>query len=263
MNFLILLLLSVFWGSNSFAENKKLPRTLQPIVLDSLKIRNDAKMNRMDLSELVEKWSFIRLEAAGIACAGEIRLVNVIDDYVLLEDIKDGKVRILLYSISGKFIAQIGEQGEGQGMYQYATAYTLNPFTKQVLVLDGKRNLRHVYNFEGKHLESGDLPEFSFMISDIRFVNKDVLLGSNKVMLDNPIAYFMTDIKFSQQQLVAPLNVTWSAGAISFASQAFSVFKGDISLLRPFCDTIFGYSENRLYPKVVLQTKNSVPRGYA
>ena len=92
----------------------------QPVVLDEHNVveLNDAK----EWDRFVKSWEVVPLDM-NAQNALEIKSLAIYDDLVVVRGMRDQMENILLFDISGKFLRQIGSQGEGKEQYEIGRAH--------------------------------------------------------------------------------------------------------------------------------------------
>lgn len=95
------------WVGSVCAQN-------QPVILDEHNVveLNDAK----EWDRFIKSWEAVPLEM-NAQNGVEIQNLAIYDDLVVVRGIRDQMENILLFDISGKFLRQIGSQGDGKEQY--------------------------------------------------------------------------------------------------------------------------------------------------
>lgn len=134
-------------------------QTTEPNIV--LNIDFPKEERHINLSELVDSISFIRLQTNDSCRIGSIDKLIVAENFFLIVD-KSLASSILLFDTNGKFINSIGSRGRSQKEYISIEDVTIGD--GKIFVLDSKGNKIISYSIEGEYLEyfSFDMTAFFF-----------------------------------------------------------------------------------------------------
>ncbi|MES2810364.1 MAG: 6-bladed beta-propeller [Bacteroidota bacterium] len=122
-------------------------------------------------SDFFEEINYIPLETTPESLYGSIAQLEVVDDYFIIRD--DGTRAILIFKKSGKFHAKI----------KSASVFSVNRWTKQIVVTNAARNGNAFYDFDGKYIKtvnySKQPKERFFYLSDVFFIGPDKMIMYN------------------------------------------------------------------------------------
>ncbi len=151
------------------------------------------------LSQLIDHAEMIELEGVRGAYIRSVYWAHVGAKYIMVGDKSPGI--ILLFSSEGKFLRQIGRQGNGPGEYALLNAVAMSPDEKCIIASDFEGKLIS-YGPDGSLLKAVTLPKGSpsRIIEDICFTNSQtfaVHLRKPRFMVDNykRIQFYTTDLE--------------------------------------------------------------------
>lgn len=111
-------------------------------LIDAKEIIDIPKAIKIDIEDFVEDFDTIRLEASHQSLLSSIREICVINNKLYITD--NTNAFVFIYSLKGKYINKICDQGEGPNEYIKIGSIGVNPHTKQLFLTD---------NFSGKIFE--------------------------------------------------------------------------------------------------------------
>lgn len=92
--------------------------------------------NEFDINDIIS-YKFIPLETSDDCLISNIKQVVIIDNKIY---INSGGDKLLVFDISGKFITQIGNKGNGPGEYRTICNFHINSKEQIITVADGGQN---------------------------------------------------------------------------------------------------------------------------
>lgn len=145
----------------------------QPVILDEHNVveLNDAK----EWDRFIKSWEAVPLE---MNAQNEVEIQNlaIYDDLVVVRGIRDQMENILLFDISGKFLRQIGSQGDGKEQYGVIGWVRVDPLEREIGVYDGLWGKRYVtYDFEGNFKGSGACEDYMHYMRRVYPLEKIVI----------------------------------------------------------------------------------------
>jgi hypothetical protein len=176
-------------------------------------IRVDPGTSRgtLTLSDLVESVEYVPLETNDDCLMGEIKRsehVLVSNNYILVGCVTSQSY--YLFNRSGKFIAKIGNQGQGPSdYYRVRSPFAIDEEKKQVILSSSmsidKQQLKY-YDMKGKFLHSVSVDKGLTEFTHFQFEGKYVVTNPNypwKKELDPPFNYsiYSKDYKLIKQEI--------------------------------------------------------------
>ena len=115
-------------------------------------IINIPQATDINIEDLIEEFDTIRLEASHRSLLSNIREIRTINNKLYITD--NTRVFVFIYTLGGKYISKICDQGEGPNEYIKIASIEANPHTKQLLLTDNFSKKLFEYNENGeiKHL---------------------------------------------------------------------------------------------------------------
>ena len=209
------------------------------------------------LSDLVERVEYIPLETNDNCIVGNINnLFDVSENYIAVADFMFQR-QVFLFDRTGRFIAKIGNRGQGPSEYLMPLDVFINESKQCVYVKDAQRIL--MYDFSGKHLNSFSFDEgFSeiYTGNDNQFITGRISNQSNE-------DYYVYGIWDSSMNLVkravkgVPLIIRSNIGA-SFITigpvLSYYIYQGFSHLKESVLnDTIYLVNKNNEFiPKYII-----------
>lgn len=226
-----------------------------PVVLDERNVTDlkDAK----EWNKFIKSWDAIPLETnvASVMNAGD---VYIYDSLVILQGKREGKEAIMMFDLSGKFLRQIGSQGEGEEQYGMVGFIQVDLQERKIAVYDGLIKQRYVvYDFDGNFKGGEPCKRRMHYIQQVFPLDQDRYLGYC-VCSESRTCYFISDKNFTEFQTLRPHFARFPMGMVSFSSHPITMYDGRISFVAPLCDTIFEYDGNGLQPRFVTKVHRSV-----
>jgi len=175
---LFLLILSVGWAMNSYAQAPK-PRVIE-ITGD------DLKMNPSKLSEVASSIRYVKLETRPDALVGDAsRYFARGTDGGFLVYQTSSQEAVLLFDGNGKFIVRIGQIGRGPGEYTAPYKVVFDEYSKSILILTRTTVLE--YDVSGKLQNTINLPSDFARIDRLLPVDKSTWMMSYQKPLEGDL----------------------------------------------------------------------------
>lgn len=135
----------------------------------------------LSVEELVEDFDTIRLEASDHSLLADIRYIRIMNDKLYVTDKTESTV--FIFTIDGKYISKICDQGQGPKEYLRISRLEVDPFNNRILITDGFSRKLFIYDETGKQSEVIQMDFFP-----TRFVSdksqRRMHLNSGSIMLD-------------------------------------------------------------------------------
>lgn len=121
------------------------------------------KINYADNKDIQQDdfiYTFIPLETTDDCLFGDIGAIKIVENKIYLIDGRSEK--FLIFDITGKFITQVGQRGNGPGEYITPTAFHVDTVKRILTITDTNRGKLLHYNLDTyKYLSSKNTPYFT------------------------------------------------------------------------------------------------------
>lgn len=197
----------------------------------------------------------IRLETSSSCLLSGIKRIRMTDSFIFVLDFNN----LYAFTRQGKFVTQIGEQGEGPEEYLVLSSFYVDDNKKQVTIIDDFKNKLLNYDFTGKFISAVSVPLKSFQsCCNVQLTSDNKLLCFHMMDMHDTKAYSLFDLNknkvMGQYFSYQPITVDNYMYAFSWFPMASSA--NEIDMIMPICDTIFTYSASSasFYPKYIIET---------
>ena len=121
-------------------------------IIEAKETINIPKTIKINIEDLIEEFDTIRLEASHYSLLSNIRQIRILNNKLYITD--DTKSFVFIYTLNGKYISKICNQGEGPNEYIKIASIETNPYTKQLLLTDNFSRKLFEYDENGniKHI---------------------------------------------------------------------------------------------------------------
>lgn len=239
MNALLLLLLLISCGTNDKGEDA--------VVVN---FSGRSSLAAPDLFSV----SFVKLETCDSCLLGGVSQCSEVGGHYILLDNVVAKA-LYVFDKNGRFVQQVGANGNGPGEYVNPFTYTINENQKSLSVIDIGQEKMIVYSLEDSHfLYERELPFYSDsmeQLSDKKYV------WYNKVASNVSDSYaFITNEKFEIEKGFLPIDFN---SGYSLGSNKKIYRQGDeVSLYTPFDATLYRIQNDSLYSAYEFKFGNKV-----
>lgn len=142
---------------------------------------NIEKPISLSIEELIEDFDTIRLEASDHSLLSDIRYIRIMNDKLYVTDKTESSV--FIFTMDGKYISKISDQGQGPKEYLRISRLEVDPFNSRVLITDAFSRKLLIYDEAGRQSEVIQVDFFP-----MRFVSdksqRRMHLNSGSIMLD-------------------------------------------------------------------------------
>ncbi len=112
---------------------------------------NIEKPISLSIEELIEDFDTIRLEASDHSLLSDIRYIRIMNDKLYVTDKTESTV--FIFTIDGKYISKICDQGQGPKEYLRISRLEVDPFNSRVLITDAFSRKLLIYDEAGRQSE--------------------------------------------------------------------------------------------------------------
>ena len=227
---------------------------LQPYLLDSTNMV-DMTGKSFDFSAEVKDWNYVVLEQNDSCRLTNISRLKIVGENIFVVNVEAMKSDVYRFSIDGKFLNKIGQQGRDYGL---VTNIVVDTFNNRVCMLDIIDKSVYFYDYEGGHVNGKAVCPWIGWVMDIVACSKDELIGYYGFNGDNHIGYFRLDSAFVMQDTLSfnPVSCEF-AGVLNFSQHAMDIYGDNMLLIQPFSDTVFCYEDFSLKPAYITTLANS------
>ena len=142
---------------------------------------NIEKPISLSIEELIEDFDTIRLEASDHSLLSDIRYIRIMNDKLYVTDKTESSV--FIFTMDGKYISKISDQGQGPKEYLRISRLEVDPFNSRVLITDAFSRKLLIYDEAGRQSEVIQVDFFP-----MRFVSdrsrRNMHLNPGSIMLD-------------------------------------------------------------------------------
>ncbi len=223
------------------------------------------------LSKFVKTIKYVPLETNSQALLSGIGNYEVSDKYIICKDYNNGENKILLFDReTGKFLRQIGKQGQGPGEYRSTGYLPYNSIKKEFYAL-GVREI-FMYDLTGKYIDKIKYPawtnpkEYSNLPITRELVFKNMLDGDTFVgYCENTTGTETRKIVLLSKNgyiKVYPNYQTFKRGNTFINGPETNFYKwgGNLYFIETFCDTLYQITKDALVPRYYFDWgKNNAP----
>ena len=112
---------------------------------------NIEKPISLSIEELIEDFDTIRLEASDHSLLSDIRYIRIMNDKLYVTDKTESTV--FIFTIDGKYISKICDQGQGPKEYLRISRLEVDPFNSRILITDAFSRKLLIYDEAGRQSE--------------------------------------------------------------------------------------------------------------
>ena len=169
----ILILIIIAFGGCKFKENsskkimeerfkgyqeiitdaKSIPEILPEKSLTKITIPDDFRGHTINVDEMLDSVFYVKLETTDSCLIGRIDRLLFADNRIVVVE-KTQRNSLLLFSMDGKFISQVGQSGQGPEEYIAIRDVAVDYENKHVIVLDDHGKKMLYYDLNGNYLKS-------------------------------------------------------------------------------------------------------------
>lgn len=103
-------------------------------IIDAKESINIPQTIEINIENFIEDFDTIKLEASHHSLLSNIRQIRILNNKLYITD--DTKAFVFIYTLNGKYISKICNQGEGPNEYIKIASIETNPYTRQLLLTD-------------------------------------------------------------------------------------------------------------------------------
>jgi hypothetical protein len=207
------------------------------------------------LSQIATDVKYIRLETNKNCLISGSAKYYFSDSLIFVTD----KDHILEFSISGKFIRQIGKAGNGPGEISSIIMLSVLPRLRMIVVHDNIKNMMIFYSFNGNFIKTIKVPRHKY----IKVLDNGMFIEYEEAMGKSEENYFsLTDESGKIISTVKNYN-QWSSRSgqlsiiLGWYFEPFYSYQKKIFFKTMFNDTIYTINENKIIPKYYINLGKS------
>jgi hypothetical protein len=200
----------------------------------------------------------VKLETNDACLITDIGQIEIKDSLLFITDMTWTGIRLFVFNMDGKFIAQIGNEGQSGSEYILLNTFFIKD--SSVFIVDDVKCEFLEYDFEGKYRRSHKIPmNFISRSRQAIFSDDNRLLlhrGISGLGMDDNMAYSLIDMKnlelTGKYFTYDPIKLD---NHICYYSRHPMVKVDDgIDFIMPLCDTVYTYSSSSFSPRYIIET---------
>jgi hypothetical protein len=217
------------------------------------------------LSSIAKQVEYVALDTLSRSFIGMAGKIIVLPNSILISDTHPAHSGLYLFDRHGKFIRQIGQQGQGPGEYFQISDVTVDMQKKLIYVLTNIKETLLEYNFSGDFIKAS-LPKASTV--NVCYFNKQLFYHypSNLGFFGRGNTYQLTVIDEKGKVIgkFHPMNKQLMEYANPFIEEAaFSISNDKLFYHIPKGDTVYQVTEKGESPYMILNFgKYAFPKDY-
>lgn len=216
-----------------------------------------------DDDRFIDSCVFVPLETSDAGLINEITQIEAYNDRYYIFDQKMSKIKV--FSSNGKFLFDIGREGDGPGEYHSINSFFIDEQEKKIGVFDPLKLAVHEYSLDGGYLQT------------IKHNQRALERVRKALCLDNYIycyfwvtynietAYIMLskkDYSIIDKWSIYPVQVDVQMSD-QLMGKPFDISSGNLHYLSLYSDTIYTYKEGVKSPYMLIETgKPNIPADY-
>lgn len=216
-----------------------------------------------DDARFIDSCVFIPLETSDLGLIGEITQIETFLDRYYIYDKKTKKLKV--FNSNGKYLFDIGKEGEGPGEYQGICSFYINEKENKIGIFDPLKMAVHEYNLNGDFLQT--IKHNQILLTSI----KKPLYFDKHIYCFFPVSYISDmiyslisakDYKIIDRWSTYPVKVDEQMFA-EIMYHPFSLINDELHYITLFSDTIYSYIDSVKKPYLLIETgKPNIPSEY-
>jgi hypothetical protein len=255
-NILIVICVFILFSCCTGRDNIQETKALYVINVDNLKYQDT-----IYASSFFKNVRTIILEDHDDAIIGEIRDIQVFDDYIFVLDEWRAK-KLFVFDRNGKYLRQIGRWGQGPGEYLRPDDFCIDTAKREIYILDNDSRKAHKYNLDdGKYISSIDLPGDTYCFSISFAYDRLYIKITHFDQQKNDNMLMEIDIKTGKptEYLSAKdYNLGWNENV---SSDFFISEQVPLKYVEMFMNTVFSIEQDSIYPYLSINSKDWMQKG--
>ena len=191
------------------------------------------------------------------------KLYKIYDNIIL---ITDGE-KLVSFDLTGRILRQYGALGRGPGEFIDISDFTVNPETREVLILSAGLRKVFIYDFEGRHIRNIDIDFDPF---SMRILGDKLFFSTPNRLRASASNHVIVITDFNGKRVNELLNrpepneIVGYGNKGFFGAQVSTIIKNRYYFWANIYDTIYSFNENfegiTLYP--INLGKDRIPQDY-
>ncbi|RHJ86630.1 6-bladed beta-propeller [Parabacteroides sp. AM08-6] len=253
---IIFLFVVVLFGCKGTDKNK--------LDVDYIYIPSDkiTTLEKIDFDEplFIDSCSFIPLETISESVIGEIKQIKIYDNKIYIFDVKTRSIKV--FNIEGRYLCDIGKQGQGDKEYISINSFFINTDENKVCIVDPLKKCVHEYGLNGDYIRNVKPKVWGFHFPLNLVYSDKFLYCAFSLSYNNDKVYTKMsseDYSVIEEWSTYPLKLNTQMSVV-FLDNPFSIVNTEMHYTSLFSDTIYKYGEDEKKPYLVIETgKPNVP----
>ena len=217
-------------------------------------------------SRFIDSCVFIPLETSDAALINKIVQVETYNDRYYIYDKHRETEKLRVFDSKGKFLFDIGNQGNGAGEYVVMNAFFLNGKENKIGIFDPMRLSVHEYDLNGKFLQTIRHGQESFLSISKTICADDCIYCFFDVSHRNDMIYFKLspkDYSIMDKWMPYPVKIEGRQMVGILLKHPFSFIGNELHHISLYSDTLYTYQNGKDRPYLLIETgKPNIPSDY-
>ncbi|WP_106831584.1 6-bladed beta-propeller [Parabacteroides pacaensis] len=217
-------------------------------------------------SRFIDSCVFIPLETSDSVLISEIVQIESYNDRYYIYDRHRETTKLRVFDSKGKFLFDIGKQGNGAKEYRAMNAFFLNGKENKVGIFDPMRLAVHEYDLNGKFLQTIRHGQESFVSISKTICVNDYIYCFFHVSSWNDIIYFKLspkDYSIIDKWMPYPVKIEGQQMGATLLKHPFSIIGNELHHVSLYSDTLYSYQDGKDRPYLLIETgKPNIPSDY-
>ncbi|WP_147679227.1 6-bladed beta-propeller [Algibacter pacificus] len=200
------------------------------------------------IGDYIDSCFYVKLQTGKNNYMGQIKKILIANDTIFIKD-KNSK-SIFIYTMEGKLIKKINDEGRGPNEYSSITDFTIDWTHNKLKIYDDRMRKQISYNYEGNFLSINKVKNYARNISYVGgekfafYNNYNGLVGDDNHNLrisdqseKNIDRYFPYDKKLTSKTVRGKWDYFWTSNEV------------DVNMVKYYDNNIYRLEGSTIYPK--------------
>lgn len=215
---------------------------------------NCVSLNVDDLSTAFSDISVVELETSPECLMGNIKKVIRTESRLLvLAEISGGDRALFAFDVNGKFIMQIGRQGQANNEYLRLQNFFIDEKSNNITIMDSNGKKFIEFDKDGQFIKSVKYTQPLQFIQSIEQIEDGEFLFANTINFVDNVLFGVLDEQYDSVKKISSTSLT-STGSYEYSISPFSrAGKDKFYMVHPVSDTLWLWHENNITPYCVVE----------